>query len=86
MQGRKSRMKFLVMGIDFFFFCVSSKVMDNSAYHAVSFSKRYRFNVCVCTYDMASYVFSTSIEANIELQVILGVKDKASTIDKIVIK
>ena len=40
----------------------------------------------VCAYDMAFYAFSKLIKANIELQVILGVKDKASTIDKIVIQ
>ena len=40
---------------------------------------------CVCAYDMASYVFSTSIEANIELQVLLGLKGNAATIHIIVI-
>ena len=40
----------------------------------------------VCAYDVASYVFSTLIKANIELQVILGLKGNAATIDIFVIK
>ena len=84
MQGSKSRITFLVMAVDYIF--VLAAKLQIIASTMLFRSVKDTDLTCVCAYDVAFYVFSKLIEANIELQVIFGVKDKASTIDKIVIK
>ena len=77
-------MKFLVMGVDYIFVWAATlwTIASTMLFRSVKGAELTR----VCAYDVASYVFSTLIKANIELQVILGLKGNAATIDIIVIQ